>query len=379
MRTKRTFGGWAARGAAWAVAGLAAIAGVALLLPPVRYLARQSFAHLRVLAAREPVDDAIAAGKVPEAWLPGLETIRDARRFGAEALGLPTADLYGTISLAKVGPTWIVTACPQDALRPVTWWFPVVGRVAYKGYYNKEGAEGLAARLREEGNDVLVYPAPAFSTLGWFADPIRPSMLDGDDEELANLVLHEAAHRVLYWKGETDFNESFASFVGDVGAVRYLEATRGEGCDPCRRAIAARRDAPRFGALVERVAERLEALYAEPIPRDEKIRRRREVFAWAKEEYGREGFADAYDHFLRRELNNAVLLSYRRYGSGQEAFDRALERCGGDLPAAMRFVQAIGWPALPRTERRATTPLALLERRLLAGAACDARAAGSPG
>ena len=369
----RGFLRWATLGIGSLTGLVGIVVGIALLIPgcSVGYVTRQSVTHLRVLAARADVDEALEEGTIPEEWRPKIETIRDAKRYGANELGLPTEDLYETISLAKAGPTSIVTACPKDSLTPVTWWFPFVGRVAYKGYYNPDGAERLAEKLRTKGNDVLMYQASAFSTLGWFDDPIRPSMLRGDDEDLANLVLHEAAHRVLYWKGQTDFNESFASFVGDVGAIRYVERRFGDGCDLCQRARAAREDAPRFGDLIERTVERLRALYAGPISPDEKLARRQEVFAWAKEEYGRISWAGhAYDGFLRRDLDNAVILSYRRYGEGQEVFNEVLRRCDGDLGAAMAFVEALDWPHLPKKERRATTPLALLEDRLAAGAPC---------
>lgn len=373
MGTVRRLLRWGTLGLGGSLAAVAAVLGIALLIPgcSVGYVTRQSVAHLKVLAARQDVDRAIARGEVPDEWLPKIDTLRDAKRFGAEELGLPTRDLYETISLADVGPTWIVTACPQDSLEPVTWWFPIVGRVAYKGYYNKDGAERLAAKLRAEGNDVLMYPSAAFSTLGWFDDPIRPSMLQGDDEQVANLVLHEAAHAVLYWKGQTSFNESFASFVGDVGAIRYLEARFGPGCGLCRRAIAAREDAPRFGALIERVVERLQDLYGQAIGREEKLRRREEVFAWAREEYDRIPWSgNTYAGFRARPLDNAVVLSYRRYGQGQDVFDALLRRCDGDLRRAIETVWELDWPGLGRAERRSVTPMQLLERRLEDPAPC---------
>jgi len=371
---------WVSVGAGSAAIGLAILIAVALLVPGcgVGYLCRQSAAHLKVLAAREPVADAIAAGKVPAEWLPRLDTIADAKRFGAATLGLPTAKLYETISLAKVGPTWIVTACPQDSLEPVTWWFPIVGRVPYKGDYDRAAAEKLAEQLREDGNDVQLYPASAFSSLGWFDDPIRPSMLEGDDADIANLVLHESAHRVLYWKGVTDFNESFATFVGDVGAIRYLEGRFGAGCEPCRRAQAARADAPRFADLIERTLARLRELYGEPVTRDEKLRLREEVFAWAREEHGRIAWnGEEYAGFRKRTLDNAVLLSYRRYGSGQDRFDAVLARCEGDLARAIAFVRDSGWPELPHSVRRATPPLDYLGQKLERGDPCPA-ASGKP-
>jgi predicted aminopeptidase len=362
---------WLLRGTGGTALLAAVVLGAGLMIPgcPVGYVTRESANYLRILAAREPVDRAIEQGLVADEWRPKIEVLRDAKRFGAERLGLPAEDLYETISLVRPGPSWIVTACAKDSLTPVTWWFPIVGEVAYKGFYRREQAERQAERLGDV--DLLLYPVSAFSTLGWFDDPIRPSMLRRDEEDLANLVLHEAAHRVLYWKGQTDFNESFASFVGDVGAILYLEDRLGPDCEPCIRARSARADARLFSVFIEGVVERLRSLYAEPIEREEKIRHREDVFAWAKEHYREipwEG--NTYDHFLERDLDNAVILSYRRYDAGQEVFDRLLESCGGDLTAAMGFVRDLGWPELPRVERQRLAPMKMLEERLDAGTAC---------
>jgi predicted aminopeptidase len=362
---------WSVRGAGATTLLAVVVLGAGLLIPgcPVGYVTRQSATFLNVLAARQPVDQALASGELAEEWIPRIETLLDAKHFGVERLGLPAEDLYETISLAQPGPTWVVTACAKDSLTPVTWWFPVVGRVAYKGFARREDAEKQIERLGDA--DVLFYPVSAFSTLGWFDDPIRPSMLRRSDESLVNLVLHEAAHRVLYWKGQTDFNESFATFVGDTGALLYLEDRLGEGCEACIAARAARADAPLFSAFISEVVGRLEALYAEPVSREEKIRRRDEVFRWAKERYREIAWeGDTYDYFLERELDNAVILSYRRYDSGQGTFDALLEHCDDDLVAAMELVRNLGWEDLPAGRRAETGPLAFLEETLAGSPPC---------
>ena len=171
MKPLRRLALWLASAVGFAVVFLA----VALLLPgcSVGYVTRQSFTHMRVLAARQPVDKAIARGKVPDEWLPKLAVIADARDFGVDVLDMPADDLYRSISLVRPDPNWIVTASARDALAPVTWWFPVAGRVAYRGYYDREDAERFAAKLRKKDLDVSLRPSDAFSTLGWFADPIR--------------------------------------------------------------------------------------------------------------------------------------------------------------------------------------------------------------
>jgi predicted aminopeptidase len=354
----------------------ALILALGLALPgcSVGYVTRQSATHLRVLAAREPVDEALAGGEIPPEWVPKIETIRSAKEFGQVELGLSTEDLYETISVVRPDPTWVVTACPRDSLSPVTWWFPVAGRVAYRGYYDREDAERFADKLRGKDLDVLVRPAGAFSTLGWFSDPIRPSMLDGGEADLANLVLHEAAHRLLYIKGQTDFNESFASFVGDEGTLLYLEDRHGSHCDICRQVRDAHADARVFSGFLASVLDGLGALYAEETSREEKIRRREDLFAAARRRFETLPWqGDTYAWFPDRRLDNAVLLSLRRYEGRRDLFQDLLARCDDELSRAVAAVATrVNWKELPRRERKKSDPFQLLEAILAESTGCPA-------
>lgn len=354
---------------------LSALVAASLLLCgcSVGYVARQSVAHVHVLAARQPVDKAIARGRVPEEWIEPIRVIEEAREFGVRRLGLPAENLYRSISLVRPGPTWVVSASAKDALRPVSWWFPVTGRVDYRGYYNRGGAEKLARRLGAKELDVLVRPAGAFSTLGWFADPIRPSMLDRSESELVNLVLHEAAHRVLYLSGQTDFNESFASFVGDAGALLYLRERYGAGCDLCRETEAGFADELTFRHFLDGFVEELHAYYARSVDREQKIRGRDEIFRGAQERFARLDWnSSGYEWFEKLELDNARILSFQRYAGDRSVFERVLDACDGDLGAAIRFVETLGWKKVPKREREQIDPFRLLQRRLDEGATCPA-------
>jgi len=302
-----------------------------------------------------------------------LGYILEIRQFAEHELFLPVENNYSTfVDLQRAHVVWNVFAAPEFSIDPLSWCYPIAGCVSYRGYFSESRALDYANKLEQRGFDVYTGGVDAYSTLGWFEDPIRPSMLRGDDEGIINLVLHEAAHGVLYWKGQTDFNESFASFVGDTGTVRYLEDRLGPACEPCLQAQTARADAPRFSALIAEVVERLNLLYDEPVSREEKLRRREEVFDWAKERYGEipwEG--STFDYFQQRDLDNAVILSYRRYDSGQGTFDALLEQCNNDLVAAIHFVQGLDWPSLPRAQRRQTTPMDWLQEKLDEGIRCD--------
>ncbi|MCZ6832450.1 MAG: aminopeptidase [Acidobacteria bacterium] len=363
-----------ARGFIWTAAGAGAVLLLAVLLPgcAVGYVARQSATHLRVLAARQPVDQAIADGKVPPDWLHGIETIRAAKQFGVEHLDLPAADLYETISLVRPDPTWVVTACPRDALQPVTWWFPVAGRVAYRGYYDREDAQRFAAGLRRKDLDVMVRPAGAFSTLGWFADPIRPSMLQGRESQLVDLVLHEAAHRLVYIKGQTDFNEALATFVGRRGTLLFYRQREDATCPTCRQLENRAVDATTFATFLEEIIQELTTLYDSPTSREEKLTARRQIFADARRRARRLPSRGAgYEWFAAGELDNAVILSLRRYGGDQDIFADLLSRCGDDLRRALRALhERFAWKGLSRSERRTTSPADYLRRLLSQGSDC---------
>jgi predicted aminopeptidase len=255
-------------------------------------------------------------------------------------------------------PTWVVTAAAKDALAPVTWWFPIVGRVAYRGYYDREDADRFAARLQRQDLDVLVQAAGAFSTLGWLSDPIRPSMLQRSGSSLVNLVLHEAAHRRLYVKGQTDFNESFAAFVGDEGTLRYYRHQEGPDCPTCVQVAALDTDTATFSRFLGGVVARLEALYGGPESRGEKIRRREDIFTAARAEAANLDWeTQAYAWFQQRPLDNAVILSLVRYEGRRELFTRLLAACDGNLPLAVAgLVNHIG--------KRTADPFAQVERLL---------------
>lgn len=362
------------RGFIWLAVAAAASLVAALLLPgcAVGYVARQSATHLRVLAARQPVDRAIADGKVPPHWLDGIETIRAAKAFGVEHLGLPAADLYETISLVRPDPTWVVTACPRDALQAVTWWFPVAGRVAYRGYYDREDADHFAAGLRRQDLDVMVRPAGAFSTLGWFADPIRPSMLQGGEPYLVDLVLHEAAHRLVYIKGQTDFNEALATFVGRLGTHLFYHQREDADCPTCRQLDDQATDAATFALFLDQIVSELTALYDSPRTREEKLTARLEIFASARRQARLLPARGAgYEWFAAGDLDNAVILSLRRYGGDQDLFADLLVRCGGNLRRTLEALnERFAWKKLPRAQRRSTSPADYLRRLLDEGNGC---------
>ncbi|MCC6750255.1 MAG: aminopeptidase [Deltaproteobacteria bacterium] len=313
-----------------------AVLGLLCVLPACSapgYVLEQAVGQLKILAGRRPVAEVLARSDLPRAWRDKLELVQLARRFGQEQLGLRRTAAYTYFYDTHGQPVaYNLSAAPKDALRPKVWTFPIVGRVPYLGFFRRERGQRFEARLREEGLDTDFRPVAAYSSLGWFADPIFSSMLDEEPWQLVDLVLHEITHTTIFLRNQVAFNESLAVFVGQQGTLQLLSQLYGATSRPVRELLAAAARQQRFSALVADLYRRLERLYSGSLSRDEKLRRREEHFAWAQAEY-RRIFTDPkrWGRFAKARLNNAVLLNYGRYNQGVLFHQRVFERVGRDL------------------------------------------------
>lgn len=308
------------------------VAAACLLLISGCYYTQALRGQLEVMGKREPIDEILADPGTPEALSRRLELVADARAFSIAELGLPDNGSYTTYAdLERDFVVWNVFATPEFSLRPRQWCYPIVGCVAYRGYFRAAAAESTAERLVEAGYDVHLGGVSAYSTLGRFEDPVLNTMMRWDDVQLVSVLFHELAHQVLYIKGDTAFNESFATAVEEIGVERYL-SHRGmedafEGYEE-RKAL--RR---RLMALVEAARGDLETYYRETIDDDEKRllkEHRLEILtAELRVELERSG-RDA-DGFLARPFNNARIVSFALYEGRLPEFRRLLDNCGGEL------------------------------------------------
>ena len=295
-----------------------------------------------------------------------LETVLAAREFAAD-LGLEVDGSFGSLSYSDEGTNVIVvTAAQRTALEPYTWWFPIVGRVPYKGYFDAARAKADAASLERQGYDTYIRSAPAFSTLGWFADPLLRHQLRRDEEFLVDLVLHELYHATFYVKGQSAFNESLATFVGHRGAIAFFRAhperahPPGEG-DLLARAEASWDDALRFGAFATRLATSLRAAYASAGDLAQALAAREVIFAAARTEYQTLPFAaGGFPSFAREPLNNAVLLHYLLYGTDLDLFEAIYHAQGDDVRSALGFIR-------DAAKRASTDPFGAVRRAFDAG------------
>jgi predicted aminopeptidase len=308
------------------------------------YVIRAGIAEAKILRARRAIPDVLRDPATDSDTRGKLTFVLEARDFANRELGIATGDAYTMYTkLDRDTLALVVSAAHRDRLVPKTWWFPIVGRVPYKGYFDVDDAHAAVADLERDGLDTYLRPTSAFSTLGWFNDPILSTVLRSDDVEVVTTVLHELSHNHLFVPGRVGFNESFATFVGRVGAARFFCTREGGGPDTvkCARAQARWRDYQRFSVFVDRLVDELERVYGNPgATRDEKLRRREEVFAAALDRFDTELAPTlesvTFRGFRETPLNNATLLSRIRYYHRLPDFQALLDARGGDLPAVLR-------------------------------------------
>jgi len=330
--------------------------------------------HLELMRRAEPVADALASETTPEDLRAKLARAIAIREFASRELGLPDNGSYRRYAdLGRPYVSWNVFAAPEFDVRAKESCFPIAGCVAYRGYYARDEAEREAAALRAQGYDVFVGGVPAYSTLGWFDDPLLNTFINYPDPELARLVFHELAHQVVYVKDDSAFNESFAVAVEEEGARRWL-AANATPADRDRHETLQRmrRD---FLVLVARYRDRLEAFYAEPGAPEAKRHGKQVLFDEMRADYERlkvqwGGFA-GFDRFFSQP-NNALLVSISTYNDFVPAFQALLAREEGDLP---RFYGAVKTLARLSRKDRDVEVAALASAARVAGAG-DASSGG---
>lgn len=269
------------------------------------YVARQGVGQLGVIWSSQPVERFLA-GPASEQAKAKVRWIQRAQRYAEQTIGMAPTTNYRAVYDTGGGPiVTVVTACRQDRFEPLRWWFPIVGHVPYLGFFDAEQARALADRLRRRALDVSIGGAQAYSTLGWFDDPILSTMLDDEDGALAELIIHELTHGELYLPGQGDFNESLATFVGREGACELLHELGREA--EYRRTLARQLRAEQLDNLALELYHQLKPFYdSEP---DDALAGRERIFAAAIDR-----FEAAHGWRPRVPRNNGWVMGRRRYG-----------------------------------------------------------------
>lgn len=319
---------------------------VALLLPACKagYVVKSAWFQLELMAKREPIERVLAQDTLGEEQAHKLSLVPEIKAFG-EGQGLSASRNYETISARWDRSLYNLSACEPLSLEPVSWWFPVVGRVPYLGFFREQDVRRYERRHRERGHDVWVRDVAAYSTLGWFRDPVLPAMLDWEEFRLAEVVLHELAHATLWVPGSVSFNETFANVVGEQAATRWMKERYGPGSEQVQHMDRVRSDWAIWRGLLEDLYNNLDATYKnENTPAKEKLERKQALFSELEDSVRGADFhqVERYAEAAREgPWNNARIAQYRTYNQGREAFDTLLAKHHGDLPAFMAEIENI--------------------------------------
>jgi predicted aminopeptidase len=318
------------------------------------YYAQAAHGQLDLLRRATPIAAELRSDAVPAALKTKLRTVLRIREFASRELGLPDNGSYRRYAdLGRRYALWNVFAAEEFSVTPVQSCFPIAGCVGYRGYFGEADAEAAGAALRARGYDVHIGGVPAYSTLGWFDDPVLSTFIAYPEGELARLLFHELAHQLLYVKDDTRFNESFAATVEQAGVVRWLAQSGKESEAAVYARLHARRRA--FVALVLKYRAMLKRYYGERLPPEEmrlgKAQRLAELQAEYRQLKASWGGYAGYDRWFDGRPNNATLASVSLYTELVPAFTALLAREGGDLPRFYAAVKQL--TQLPKTARDA--------------------------
>ncbi|HEY0063720.1 MAG TPA: aminopeptidase [Telluria sp.] len=306
-----------------------AAAGMLASCSSLNYYAQAAHGQLSLLNDARPIEDWLSDEHTDAKLKLRLATARQIRTFAVQQLGLPDNKSYRNYaSLKRPFVLWNVVAAPELSLKPVQWCFPVAGCVSYKGYYSKDEAVAFARSLRQEGMDVQVGGVPAYSTLGWFNDPLVSTFINYPDAELARLLFHELSHQMVYVQGDTQFNESFASAVEEAGVERWLAEFGNPAMHDNFLRFSARKQ--QFLSLLMDCRRELERVYASSVPDAQKRAAKARLFQKLQDDYqvlktSWGGYA-GYDRFFAEPLSNAHLAAVAAYNDFIPAFRVLLAR-----------------------------------------------------
>ncbi len=316
------------------------------------YYGQSISGHIGLMSRAKPVEAVLERGDPPPGVRAQLMLSQQVRDFAVEMLHLPDNGSYRRYAdLGRPYVVWNVVATPELSLEPKNWCFLFVGCLAYRGYFNRDDADSYAAELRAQGMDVQVSGARAYSTLGWFDDPLLSTMLSPQDWALIDVIIHELAHQKVYIKGDSPFNEAFATAVAHYGVQRWFE-THNQPEAYAEYALAQERKVD-FHTLLATTRQRLKGLYASSLPEEQKREGKKAVFARLREDYAvlkaSWGGYGGYDAWMAREINNAHLALFATYHELVPAFLAMLRLNQGDLNAF--YAQAESLDRLSREAR----------------------------
>lgn len=310
--------------------------------------------EMHILTHQKPINQLLADTNTSAELKHKFELVLQARQFAQTNLHLPADDHYlKYVDLHRPFAVWNVNAAPPLSLEPKRWWYPFVGKASYRGYFHRDMADKYAKTLKKKGFDVYIGAVETYSTLGWFHDPVLNTFITEPDADLAEILFHELAHQRIFIAGDTDFNEAFATAVGQEGVRRWMEQRDPELYGKYQRE---REEEGGFVKLVLETRDRLEAVYGDTSLSDAvKLQRKDEIIADMRKKHeqlkAQWGGKSIYDNWFSHEINNAKLNTISAYYTLVPAFRALLKANGGDLEKFYANVRQLG--KMPKERRHA--------------------------
>lgn len=308
----------------------------------IGYIVNNAYHQAKMLNSAEPVQKVLAGDALTPEHKRKLELAVRAKDFAESRLHLKKTKNYTTfVNLHRPYVTYIVSAAPKNELKYYTWYFPIVGSVPYKGYFNEEGAQDEAKGLADDGYDTYVRGVTAYSTLGWFKDPILSSMLGYSDYDMASTIIHETVHTTLYIKSNANFNERLASYLGDLGARLFFEETTSGSKELLEISKQEDEDQKIFGEFISGQIKSLEVWYAENKNNPQLEQERIGKFEFIKKEFKDKVQpklkTKKYNNFADAKLNNAKLLGFKLYMNDLSDFEKLSQKFNGNFDKILEY------------------------------------------
>ncbi len=309
------------------------------------YYAHSFSGQMELIMRRQPIREVVAAPQTPDDVKQKLNAVLQVRAYATGALGLPDNESYLSYSsIDRKFVVWNVFATPEFSLAPLQWCFPIAGCNGYVGFFSEARARNSASQLADRGNDVYVGGVAAYSTLGWFADPVLSTMLNWDRAQLASFVIHELAHQMLYVPDDSKFNEAFATTVAKLGVQQWLAA--GHDVHALRDFKTQESREQQFVELILSTREQLQVVYSQPLTLAAKRAEKRRIlndlhtrYAELRDSWG--GY-HGYDSWVHSGVNNAKISSVVTYHQYETAFESLFRYAGNSFPRFYGLAAALG-------------------------------------
>lgn len=320
------------------------------------YYASSAYNQSKLLRARKPIEKVLQDPSVPEDTKRKLRLVLDVKEFGEKNLGLKANKSYLTyVALNRDHVSYVLQVAPFNELKHYEWSFPFVGKMPYKGYFNLDSAKEEAAKFAADKWDTYVRGVSAYSTLGWFHDPVLSSMLRASDHDLVDTIIHETVHANVYIKDAADFNERLATFLGGEGMKLYYLAKEGADSPTVKRVLTEEADAKLFSQFISRQLDDLKKWYDDhkvftPSEKQARLDAIQKAFTTELQPKLK---SDYYKNFPKLKLNNALLLTYKTYFYDLSDFEKLYELKGRNYQALLAFCQSLAREKKPEEALKA--------------------------